>query len=504
MNKQISNFVLSFALLVGLISCGNDSPINSDDSHSLDVQISGSSAYCLDSAVAISSDEITQYKTQISTNSKGYKVRIQLGENNSDSGIVQLELYCGAVPMGNHGYTYGNGTVTELSGLNVAPDSSALLLSSSIQKYQLKSDSASLFLAVAHAMLDSAKDMRTQFAYLDLKSLDSALVAIAMQSNKAPAVLGQLNVSAQTIQEVGAILVQSRIITSTVLNQYIVPPSKSSSSSALSSSVAISSSVASSSSISVSSSSVAVLSPDTAGVKAFANVVQLGSAVLYFSKEYIPGVQMARFELTWAQSGKTPATSSMKGSPMARLSMFDAVLLCNALSKRDKADGLDSVYAYDAIHEIPSASGTNVESLVWLENLRIRPGVSGYRLPTVAEWKNAYYYMTGKSSGYYWGAESYTNYAQFGKACDTVSCPVGLLKPNMLGLFDMTGNVNEWVTPDNLTQLTGAYTDDAHSLDSRPFAGAILETQAEPWIDLKIDRNRVSNRGMRLVKVTVP
>lgn len=64
------------------------------------------------------------------------------------------------------------------------------------------------------------------------------------------------------------------------------------------------------------------------------------------------------------------------------------------------------------------------------------------RLPTEAEWE--YACRAGVTTKYYWGDIYSSDYAWINKAPDTGPCPVGTLKPNQWGLYDMLGNVWEW------------------------------------------------------------
>lgn len=144
-----------------------------------------------------------------------------------------------------------------------------------------------------------------------------------------------------------------------------------------------------------------------------------------------------------ASANATMGTAGIGDSfPVYYVRWYDAVLFCNAKSK---LYGFDTVYSYTAV------CNTGQICPYVLENLAAHYDRLGYRLPTEAEWE--YACRAGSTTEYFWGADTTqaASYAWYGAA---QSQPVGQKKPNAFGLYDMAGNVAEWVN-----DWLGAYSD---------------------------------------------
>ena len=128
--------------------------------------------------------------------------------------------------------------------------------------------------------------------------------------------------------------------------------------------------------------------------------------------------------------------------PVELVTWFDAVLYCNARSKRDK---LDTVYSYSQVDGAPNST------CYGLVNLNIDMSKNGYRLPTEAEWE--YACRSESKDDFYWGGSYPPQTSEDSTMLDEhtvwtknaqTTAPVASKKPNRWGIYDISGNVREW------------------------------------------------------------
>ena len=108
--------------------------------------------------------------------------------------------------------------------------------------------------------------------------------------------------------------------------------------------------------------------------------------------------------------------------PVEQVSWFDAIEYCNLLSKKE---GLEPCYEKEG------------------KNYICNFAKNGYRLPTEAEWEYSASGGLKRRDSKYSGGNFLDDFAWYENNCNN-SQNVMTLKPNELGLYDMSGNVWEW------------------------------------------------------------
>jgi len=189
-------------------------------------------------------------------------------------------------------------------------------------------------------------------------------------------------------------------------------------------------------------------------------LVESGSFTLGVRPSQVSSFHIGKFEVTWGEWLEVRNWAAANGydigtrgkgcadtHPVRYVNWYDAVKWCNA---RSEMEGITPVYYTDSSHVTVYRTGTYK-----VNNSEARWEANGYRLPTEAEWQHAA--MGGvKSEGYlYSGSNDLDTVAWYslnaaGAACDLTQSqaglgtwPVGEKLPNELGLYDMSGNVEE-------------------------------------------------------------
>lgn len=142
----------------------------------------------------------------------------------------------------------------------------------------------------------------------------------------------------------------------------------------------------------------------------------------------LKGYMISPTEITQAQwmmvSTDNPSLFVGNDRPVENISFYDAVEFCNAKSLKD---GLTPAYDF---------RGTDIICDF---------NANGYRLPTEAEWEFAAKAGDGRSFSLYSGSDDADKVGWYSANSDAHSHPVAMKEPNSLSIYDMSGNVYEWV-----------------------------------------------------------
>ena len=176
------------------------------------------------------------------------------------------------------------------------------------------------------------------------------------------------------------------------------------------------------------SSSGAVEDSTLAWVTIPATAIIRGTATYSISSFEITTTEVTRGLYTKVMGDIPQQANEGADFPVEYVNWYQAVLFCNAYSK---LLGRDTAYVY-----------TSVGDESYLKDLSIDYSAKGaVRLPTESEWEVAA--RGGTASTYYWGTEEAKNYAYYGQSKGPVA--VAQYLSNEYGLYDMAGNVAEWV-----------------------------------------------------------
>lgn len=134
--------------------------------------------------------------------------------------------------------------------------------------------------------------------------------------------------------------------------------------------------------------------------------------------------------------------------PKVNVSWYDCIKFCNKLSE---------LYGLQPVYEI---KGDDV-NWIWEAN--------GFRLPSEAEWEAA---ARARSNFTYAGSNNVDEVAWYSGNSDNRRHSVGMKKANGYGLFDMSGNVSEWVYD--------SYSSDPEDKEEQPLRDPSLANKSNP------------------------
>lgn len=147
------------------------------------------------------------------------------------------------------------------------------------------------------------------------------------------------------------------------------------------------------------------------------NALGVGTVIRSAEREY-------RVERVLGAGGYGKPKAAKGDSIPVQATFYDFVDYANKLSR---AEGYDGFYSVEG------------------DLVSVNPDGNGYRLPTIYEWMFAAKGANNHDTYKYAGSDTLKNVAWYGANSGNVPHKVGSKQPNSIGLYDMSGNLSEFM-----------------------------------------------------------